>query len=239
MNPPTLAVAFGAGLLSFLSPCTLPLLPGYLAFMSGLGIEEAQARQNMRTVFTAALLFVLGFSLVFVALGATASYLGSLVQQYHAMLVRVAGLFIILMALMIIGLVQIPGLYRERRFHLGRVIGRWSALPLGMAFAFGWVPCIGPILGATLGVAAAQGTAQLGALLLFAYALGLGVPFLIVALSADRAIRALAPIRRHYRAVNVTGGAVLLVMGVFLVIGEWTQLLSPLINWYGSLNLPT
>jgi len=239
VNTPTLVASFGAGLLSFLSPCTLPLVPGYLAFMSGLGVEEAQARDNTGTVFTAALLFVLGFSLVFVALGATASYLGSLVHQYHPVLVRAAGVFIILMALVIIGLVQVPALYRERRFHLGRAFGRWSAFPLGMAFAFGWVPCIGPILGAVLGVASTQGTAQQGAALLLAYALGLGVPFLAVALFADRLIHALAPIRRHYGAVNLVGGTVLLVMGIFLVLGTWTQLLSPLINWYGGLNLPT
>lgn len=237
-GPLGLIFAFAAGLLSFLSPCTLPLLPGYLAFISGLSVEEVRGQDQRATTATASGLFVLGFSLVFVALGATASYIGSLIHQYESVLTRVAGVFIILMALVLVGIVRIPALYGEKRFHLGREIGIWSAMPLGMAFAFGWTPCIGPVLGAILGVSMAQATVQRGALLLFFYALGLGVPFLLAGLFADRTLTSLAPIKRHFGAINLAGGAILAVMGVFLLLDRWTELLGPIMRWYGDLNLP-
>src|SRR5919205_1209929 len=125
-GPLGLIFAFAAGLLSFLSPCTLPLLPGYLAFISGLSVEEMEARDQRGTMVFASALFVLGFSLVFVALGATASYIGSMIHQYQTVLTRVAGVFIIIMALVLVGVVRIPALYGEKRFHLGRDIGIWS-----------------------------------------------------------------------------------------------------------------
>lgn len=235
----TLLLAFGAGLVSFLSPCTLPLLPGYLSYISGLGAEEIQSGENTSTLLLAAGLFVLGFSLVFVALGATASYIGSLVVSYQATLTRIAGIFIIAMALVMVGALHIPLFYREKRFHIGRELGLWGAFPLGMAFAFGWSPCIGPVLTGIMADAATQGTAQKGAFLLFVYALGLGAPFLAAALFADRAFRSMSWFKRHYGAINRVGGGMLLVMGVFLVLDRWTELLGPAMRWYASLNLPT
>jgi cytochrome c-type biogenesis protein len=233
-----LPLAFGAGLFSFLSPCTLPLLPGYLSFISGLGAEEVQERENAGTVVGAAVLFVLGFSLVFVALGATASYVGATLLPYRDTLTRVAGAFIIIMALFVLGVVPLPAFYREKRFHLGRDFGTWSAFPLGMAFAFGWSPCIGPVLTSILAFAMTENTAQKGALLLFVYALGLGVPFLAMAFFAGRAFQSLDWFKRHLRTFNLAGGGVLVVMGIFLVLGRWTELLAPAMRWYADLNLP-
>ena len=238
-GPAALFFAFGAGLISFLSPCTLPLLPGYLSYISGLGTEEVKDRRNSGTVVGAASLFVLGFSLIFVALGATASYIGSVLAPYRDTLTRASGVFIILMALVMIGVLRTPIFYMERRFHLGREFGLWSAFPLGMAFAFAWQPCIGWVLAAILAFATTEGTAQRGALLLFVYALGLGVPFLTVALFAGRLFGSLSWFKRHYLAINRVGGGVLLVMGVFLVLDRWTQLLGPVLRWYAQFNLPT
>jgi cytochrome c-type biogenesis protein len=236
---PGFLVAFAGGLISFLSPCTLPLLPGYLSYVSGLSAEEVQERENRVRVVSAAGLFVLGFSLIFVALGATTSYIGEAVIAHQSTLTRIAGIFIIFMALIMIGLVRLPVFYQEKRFHISAELGMWGAFPLGMAFAFGWSPCIGPILTSILVLATKEGTAQQGALLLFVYSLGLGVPFLLVALFAERLFQSLGWFKRHYQAFNTSGGAILLVMGVFLVLDRWTQLLGPMMRWYANLNLPT
>jgi len=235
-GPAALLLAFGAGLLSFLLPCTLPLIPGYLSYMSGLGAEELRAGEQTNRVVGAAALFVLGFSLVFTALGATLSYIGSFLLPYRETMTRLSGVFIILMALAVMGLFRLPLLYREQRFHLGRELGVWSSLPLGMAFAFGWTPCIGPVLTSILAVATTEGTAQHGALLLFVYALGLGLPFLVVALFASRLLRSFTWVRRHYRYLDVAGGSVLLIMGVFLVLNRWTVLMAPMLRWYAEHN---
>jgi len=238
MSSPTFfAVAFGAGLLSFLSPCTLPLLPGYLSYISGIGIEEVESGRRTTAVLGPALLFVLGFSLIFVALGATTSYIGALIVPYHALLQRIAGVFIIGMGLLMIGLFQFPGFYRDLRFHPGREFGPLSALPLGMAFAFGWTPCIGPVLASISVFAATSGNTQRGALLLFAYAMGMGVPFLAAALFAGRAFDSLGWARRQAGILNLAGGAILLVMGVFLLLDRWTQLLAPAMRWYAGLHI--
>ncbi len=233
-----LFVAFGAGLLSFVLPCTLPLIPGYLSYISGLGTEEIQEGNHRGTMLGAAGLFVLGFSLVFVALGATASYIGSFLLPYRDTLTRISGVFIIIMALFIIGLFRLPLLYREKRLTLGRECGIWSAFPLGMAFAFGWSPCIGPVLTSILAYSTTAGTAQKGALLLFCYALGLGVPFLVLAALAGRMFQSVRWLRRHSRIFDLSGGAVLLVMGVFLTLNQWTQLMAPMMRWYAQTNLP-
>ena len=237
MNAPgALFLAFGAGLISFLLPCTLPLVPGYLSYMAGLSAEELRAGEHTKTVVGAAALFVLGFSLVFTALGATLSYIGSFLLPYRETLTRLSGVFVIVMALVIMGLFRLPIFYRELRFHLGRELGVWSAFPLGMAFAFGWTPCIGPILTSILAVATTEATAQRGALLLFVYALGLGTPFLLVALFADRMFRSFTWIKQHYRAIDLFGGGILLMMGVFLVLNQWTQLMAPMLRWYADHN---
>ena len=235
-GPADLFLAFGAGLISFLLPCTLPLIPGYVSYMSGLSAEEVRAGGNTSRVFGAAALFVLGFSLVFVALGATVSYIGSFLVPYRVTLIRVSGVFIILMALAIMGLFRLSIFYREKRFHLGRELGIWSSFPLGVAFAFGWTPCIGPVLASILAVATTAGTAQVGALLLLVYAFGMGVPFLAVALFADRLVHSVTWIKRHYQVFNFGGGGILLIMGVFLVLNRWTELMAPMLRWYADHN---
>lgn len=234
-----LLIAFGAGLVSFLSPCMLPLLPGYLAYMSGLTADEVKDRTNAHYVVMAALLFVLGLALVFVALGATASYIGHAVTTHLDILTRAAGWFIIVMALVMLGVFRFPIFAIEKRFHIPRELGIWGALPLGMAFGFGWSPCVGPILSSILLAASTTSSVQKGALLLFVYALGLGLPFLAAALFTERVFVSLTWFKRHYLAINRTGGAVLLLMGVFLIMGRWTELLAPAMRWYSQLNLPT
>lgn len=231
-----LFLAFGAGLISFLLPCTLPLVPGYLSYMAGIGAEEVHTGEKAHRVVGAATLFVLGFSLVFTALGATLSYIGSFLLPYREALTRLSGVIVIVMALVIMGLFQLPIFYRELRFHPGRGLGIWSSFPLGMAFAFGWTPCIGPVLTSILAVATTQHTAQRGALLLFVYALGLGVPFLVVAFFAGRVFRSFTWIKRHYRAVDFFGGGILLVMGIFLALNQWTELMAPMLRWYADHN---
>ncbi len=231
--------AFGGGVVSFLSPCTLPLLPGYLSYISGIGADEIEARENRARLLSAALLYVLGFSLVFVSIGATASYIGAAVLPHRPILSRVAGVFIVVLGLVMMGVMKVPLLAMDKRFHLPREFGLWTAFPLGMAFAFGWSPCIGPILGSIYLAAATQESAQRGAILLFVYALGLGMPFLLVAAFAGRLLSSLSPFKRHYGTVNFLGGAILLVMGVFLFLGRWTEILGPALRWYGTLHLPT
>jgi cytochrome c-type biogenesis protein len=187
----------------------------------------------------AASLFVLGFSLVFAALGATASYIGAALSPYHVLLTRLAGVFVILMALFLLGRWSIPALYTERRLQIGRDFGVWSAFPLGMAFAFGWSPCIGPVLTSIMALAVTEASAQRGALLLFVYGLGLGAPFLLAALFTGQVLSGLSPFKRHYMAIERTGGAILLVMGVFLVMNRWTAVLGPFLNWYSdNVHLP-
>lgn len=233
-----LALAFGAGIGSFLLPCTLPLIPGYLSYISGLGSEELQARERRGTLLAAASLFVLGFAVVFVALGATVSYIGSLLLPYRDTLTRASGIFIIFMAFVILGLFHIPIMYRDKRLQIGREFGVWSAFPLGMAFAFGWSPCIGPVLASILAYAATTHTAQQGALLLFVYALGFGLPFMLIALLATRMFGFLRWTRQYSRIVDVVGGFVLFVMGLFLTLNQWTQVMAPVMRWYADHNLP-
>ena len=143
------------------------------------------------------------------------------------------------MSLVMLGLFRLPIFAMEKRVHVGSEFGTWSAFPLGMAFAFGWSPCIGPVLTAILAAATTEGTAQKGALLLFIYALGLGLPFLLMALFAGRVLGSLRWFRRHSMAINRTGGAILLVMGIFLLMNRWTELLAPVLRWYAQFNLPT
>src|SRR5947209_7105540 len=166
-GPSALGWAFAAGLISFLSPCTLPWLPGYLSYMSGLGMEDIRSGQNTATLTRAAGLFILGFSLVFVSIGAGASYIGSEVGSHKILLTRLAGAFIILMALVMLRIVRLPFLEREKRLYVNHELGMWGALPMGMAFAFGWVPCVGPVLASIYTLAFAGETVQKGALLLF------------------------------------------------------------------------
>lgn len=213
-------VAFGGGVISFLSPCVAPLVPGYLSYISGLSVQDLaeQRADNGRRVLLSCLLFVLGFSLVFVLLGASASLFGGLLIEYRRPLNRIAGAVMILMGLFIAGLFQLPWLFQERRFHLeGRSFGPAGTILLGMAFAFGWTPCVGPILASILFYAGAAQTGLQGALLLFAYSLGLGVPFLLVGVGFGRSVAALGWVKRHYRVINGVSGGLLVAVGLLFL----------------------
>jgi cytochrome c-type biogenesis protein len=227
-----LLVAAAAGFVSFASPCVLPLVPGYLSYMSGLSGAEVDAGASGRSgsvtarVALAALLFVIGFSLVFVALGAALGGLTSWLIANREPVTRVAGVLVIALGLFMAGLVKAPWLYRERRVRADRVpAGLAGALPLGMVFGLGWTPCIGPTLGAVLGLAAATGGAARGAVLLFAYSLGLGIPFLLAGLGFRFALGWFAGLRRHVHRLELAGGVLLVAIGVLLVTGLWTDFL--------------
>jgi cytochrome c-type biogenesis protein len=222
------ALAFVAGGISILTPCCLPLLPGYLSYVGGLAAGE---RGQRKRVLGAAALFVLGFSVVFTALGAAASVLGAFLLGRLPFFVKLAGVFVILLGLATLGVLRLPFLYRERRPDLRRIrSGPAGALPLGMAFAFGWTPCVGPVLGAILTTAGATQTAGKGALLLFIYSLGMGIPFLGFALASTTG-RSFRLLRRHGQALERAGGVLLVAIGLLLVTGYWQQLFTPLVRF--------
>ena len=223
----TLLGAVFAGLLSFVSPCVLPLVPPYLGFLAGTSLEDVAegraASDASRRVFYTSIAFVAGFSTVFVALGASASLIGQAISQYINVLGTLAGIIIIVMGLHFLGLFRIGLLYREARVQVERKpAGLPGAYVLGLAFAFGWTPCVGPILAAILFVAGAESTAGQGAILLTAYALGLGVPFLGAALFAGPFLRLMARFRRHLGRVEQAMGVVMIVTGI-LFLGGWMQ----------------
>jgi cytochrome c-type biogenesis protein len=239
----TLLAAFGAGLLSFISPCVLPLIPGYLSYISGLSLDEmrggaaaAPAGNSRRQVLLASLAFIIGFSLVFIALGASASVIGQLLMSRLRLFGRIAGVIIIVFGLHTMGVFRIPFLYQEKRMRDGaRPTGLVGAMLVGIAFAFGWTPCIGPILAGILAIAAGQDTVGSGVRLLGAYSLGLGVPFFATALAINRFFDAFARIRRHYHAIELTSGALLVVIGVLIFTNRFTiiaQWLTPYLPVY-------
>jgi cytochrome c-type biogenesis protein len=218
----TWPAAAAAGVLSFLSPCVLPLVPPYLTFIAGTTIEElaegGEARARRDTLL-AALLFVAGFATVFVTLGATASAFGQVVRAHIEILSLIAGLLIIAMGLHFLGLFRLAFLYREKRFIVEKPIGLWGAYVMGLAFAFGWTPCIGPILAAILALAGTEDTVARGAALLGVYSAGLGVPFIIAALAMAPFLRFMKRFRAHFGAVERVVGALLVVTGIAFMTG--------------------
>jgi hypothetical protein len=236
-GPGALVVAFGAGLLSFLLPCTLPLIPGYLSYISGLGAEEIQDGKHRGVMLAAAGLFVLGFSLVFVALGATASYIGSFLLPYRDVLTRISGVFIIIMALFIIGLFRLPFLYREKRLTLGREFGIWSAFPSAWP-----LPLAGVLASAQYSPRSwptrrprERHKRRPAPLLLRSWA---GCP-LSGARRSGGAYVPIGPLAAAPRPnLRPQRRRVLLTMGVFLMFNQWTQIMAPVMRWYAQTNLP-
>ena len=222
MTDVSFPAAFGAGLLSFVSPCVLPLAAPYLCFLAGASVEaladesEAQAR---RDVLVTALLFVAGFTTVFVAFGATASEFGALMRQWSHALSIAAGLGVVAMGLHFLGAFRIGAMLREKRLEIERPAGVWSAYPMGMAFALGWTPCIGPILATILAVAGSRETVASGAGLLAVYSLGLGLPFILAAAAIGPFMRAAAQIRRQFGRIEKTVGVLLVATGVAFLTG--------------------
>lgn len=223
----TFATAFGGGLLSFLSPCVLPLIPGYLSFVTGLSASELSDKdRGLASVLVPALLFVSGFTLVFVGMGATASLLGRWFLDYRDQVRIVGGVVVIVFGVMLLGVIKLPALYREARFDLSKTkrLGKWAAPALGAAFAAGWTPCVGPILGSILMLAGPLGSPAMGALLLLTYSAGLAVPFLVMAVAFGR-IRPLTRwLVRRSRAISMVGGAILVVTGILLLTDKLSLL---------------
>jgi cytochrome c-type biogenesis protein len=220
---PSFALAFVAGLLSFLTPCVLPLVPSYVGFLTGLTLEELEVRRG--AALAHALWFVAGFSLVFVALGATASALGLLLLHWQVWIGRIGGVVVILFGLYLLGLLRPAFLMRERKIELARKpIGYLGSAFVGIAFGAAWTPCIGPILGAILTLAAAQASLGQGTALLAAYALGLAIPFVITALALDRFLIWFQRFRRYIVWVDRVAGILLILMGVLLVTDKFTLL---------------
>jgi cytochrome c-type biogenesis protein len=211
-----------AGVFSFLSPCVLPLVPAYLSMITGLTIDELEREEDsQRTVILSSLLFVMGFSLVFVMLGASASAAGKFLVQHRRLINLFLGSLVVVMGLFVAGFIKIPRLYGERRFHVTRDLlspmGPLAAMAMGSAFALGWTPCIGPILSSILAYAAASNSLARGVLLLSMYSLGLAIPFLLVGLFYSRAIAALQWFKRNQRTADLIAGGLLVVLGILLI----------------------
>lgn len=225
VNEVTFFGAIFAGLLSFLSPCVLPLVPPYLAYLGGMTFEQVSGKEEMdrelyRRVVLSSLIFVLGFTTVFVTLGAAASSIGQFVRENQDILSKVGGVIIIIFGLHFIGLFKISLLYREARFHIDqKPAGMLGAYIMGLAFAFGWTPCIGPVLGAILGIASAQETLSQGVLLLFLYSLGLGIPFIMAAVAIRPFMAFMQRFRRHMRTVEIVMGVFLIITGILFITG--------------------
>lgn len=221
--------AFIAGLVSFVSPCVLPLLPGYLSFISGASVQDIQEGETAQAkrIFLSSLLFVLGFALIFSLLGSAFGMVGALLKDYKLLTQQVSGIVIILMGLFVSGVLNIPALYREVRFLPdSRRLGVVGAFPLGMAFAVGWTPCIGPILAAVYSLALSQ--PGKGASLLLIYSLGLGIPFVVSGLLFSRLTGALNWFKQHGALIHRVSGGLLVVIGILLFTGQWTTLMSPI-----------
>lgn len=231
-GPAALALAFAAGFVSFSSPCVLPLIPGYLSFVSGVGFDELGARPRRVVSTTAA--FVVGFGSMFVAFGAGVAWFGNVLLTNRRVLEIAAGIFIVLAGLIYAGLPLPRALLAERRMEIRRRGGGpLTALLAGIAFAIGWTPCIGPTLAAILALAAGSGEATQGAILLGVYSLGLGVPFLLFGLLFTRALGLVRALRRHWRVVSVGSGALLVAFGVLLATGELVRLTTQLARFTG------
>jgi cytochrome c-type biogenesis protein len=235
----SIPAALIAGIISFLSPCVLPLVPPYLIYLTGATIEHVASDEkpssSKRAVMISALLFVFGFSTVFVALGASASLIGSLIREWSAQLSILAGIVIIMMGLHFLGLTRIGLLMREGRLSIPRPVGLSGSYVMGLAFAFGWTPCIGPILAAILSVAAAEATVAKGAGLLAVYSAGLGIPFLIAALMIESFSSLLSRIKRHLTTVERVMGVLMVLTGIGFLTGTMSTISIWLLDMFPSL----
>jgi len=223
-----LVAAFTAGLVSFLSPCVLPLVPGYISMISGASVQDLKEGADaplLRKVLLHSLLFIAGFSVVFVGLGASATWLGQFLISRKPILYQIAGVIIIIFGLHMTGLLKIGLLYRDKRFHsAGKGATPGGAFLIGLAFAFGWTPCIGPIFAAILTLAASQNTVYAGVILLAVYSAGLAVPFLLTSLGVNHFLRFYQRFRSHLHTVEVFGGIILIIVGAMIMTNQFTRL---------------
>ncbi len=239
-------IAILAGVISFLSPCVLPLVPGYLAYTTGLSAGEladsrATSPHQLRSVVLGTLGFVVGISIVFVSFGALFGAFGRALREHELLLTQVFGVITIVLGLLLAGVLSRVAVFnRELRVHHLPKPSLLAAPLLGVAFALGWTPCIGPTLGLVLGLAASSDQASVlrGATLSLAYCLGLGLPLLAAGIAFNRAMAAFSIVKRHYRALMVAGGSMLVVIGLLQVTGTWTSLMNLLQTQFGGMNLP-
>jgi len=226
---PAMAMAFFAGLLSFLSPCVLPLVPGYLSIISGVSLEqlknESQNASLRRSVIVSSIMFIIGFSITFIVLGATASALSKAVLTRMPILMKIAGILIMVFGLHLLGIFRINALYQDKRMHnVQSQRGALGALVLGLVFALGWSPCIGPILASILAVASQQDTVLQGVFLLVIYSAGLGVPFLLTSLGLNRFLAFYTRFKKHFRALELVSGVLVLGIGFLIFFNRMTVL---------------
>jgi cytochrome c-type biogenesis protein len=236
----SIAAALFAGLLSFLSPCVLPLVPPYLVYLAGASLQRFADAEPApivrRDTVLAALLFVAGFSTVFIALGASASAVGVLVRRFSAELAIAAGIVIIIMGLHFLGVTRVAMMMREKRWEMAKPVGLWGAYVMGLAFAFGWTPCIGPILAAILAVAASEQTVTRGAGLLAVYSLGLGIPFVVAAFAVEPFAAFLARFKKYLRRVEQVMGGLLVLTGIAFLTGSLNELSVWLLEIFPALG---
>ena len=237
MDNVSFLTAFAAGLISFLSPCVLPLVPGYISIISGFSLDQLKDEQQKstlrRTLIINSVMFIIGFSITFMAEGASASWIGQVVALRMRLLYRLAGLIIIVFGVHLLGIVKINFLYRDKRFHnIEKPRGVVGALVLGLAFAFGWTPCIGPILAGILTMASTKETVGAGVAMLAVYSMGLGIPFLLTSLGVNQFLAFYGRFKRHFRAVEMASGALVIAVGVLIL----TNNLSRLAGWFSFLN---
>ena len=224
-----IVTAFFAGLLSFLSPCVLPLVPGYLSIISGFSLEQLKGRAEdatlRRSVMLSSLMFIVGFTISFIALGATATAVGQFLLTRMPYLIRIAGIVMIVFGLHVLGVFRIRALYQDTRLHSVKTSGGMiGSLVLGLVFALGWSPCLGPILSSVLGLAAEQDTVVRGMFLLFIYSAGLGVPFMMTSLGLNRFLSFYNRFKRHFRTLEIVSGILILGVGVLIFTNQMTRL---------------
>jgi cytochrome c-type biogenesis protein len=237
MDNVSVFTAFIAGLVSFLSPCVLPLVPGYISIISGSSLDQLKAREKdaslKRTVLLNSVMFIVGFSITFIMLGASATWIGQFLLGRMRLFGQIAGLVLIVFGVHLTGLVKINALYRDKRFHnVEKPRGLFGALVLGLAFAFGWTPCIGPILAGIMTIASTKQTVGEGMFLLAVYSAGLGIPFLLTSLALNRFLAFYGRFKRHFHAVEVASGVLVIAIGVLILTGS----LSRLAAWFTFLN---
>ena len=224
-----LVAAFMAGIFSFLSPCVLPLVPSYLALVTGMSLEDLQEGVNRKATFIHSLLFVLGFSAIFIILGASASFLGQFFKQYELWIARIGGVIIIIFGLHLSGVFKLAPLMHEKRIHVSDTpAGYLGTIGVGMAFAAGWTPCLGPVLGAILTYGMSTDTMWAGVGLLTAYSAGLAIPFLVASLALDAFLQGFKRFRRWIPVVEKASGLMLIGLGVLLLTGQLTALTAML-----------
>ena len=227
MGEVSIFIAFGAGILSFFSPCILPLIPSYLCFITGLSMGELRSiegrnrtMENLRKILWQTILFIFGFSFIFVSLGATASFLGSIISTHEKIIRLVGGSVIIILGLHVAGVFNIKGLEYEKRFHLrSKPAGMLGSFLVGLVFAMGWTPCVGPVLAGILGLAGVEKTIVRGVALLTAYSLGLGIPFLLTAVAMNLFLNLFGRIKKYFKAISVVSGLLLITIGILIIAG--------------------